>query len=62
MFQGRFGNTSDRPNMSARVIVPRLNRFDEPLADGTPGYSLSAQMVTNFHVPQQKDDADDVEG
>lgn len=31
-------------------------------ADGTPGYSVSAQMVADFHAPQQKDDADDVEG
>ena len=25
MLQGRFGDTSGRPYMSARVIVPRLN-------------------------------------
>lgn len=53
---------SDGTQLRLRFVLVEVLRFDEPLADGTPGYSVSAQMVANFHVPQQKDDADDVEG
>lgn len=53
---------SDGTQLRLRFVIVEVVRFDEPLADGTSAYSVSGQMVTSFHTPQSKDEANDFEG